>query len=364
MKVLVAPLDWGLGHATRCVPVIREFMAQGAEVEVAVVKANAAFFREALPEVRQRLAPGYNVVYPKYGINMGLWLLKNSAHLNAVMRYEHHYAEEMVMRHGYDILLSDNRFAFFSKKAYSVYMTHQRRIAFPPALSAFEGVGIRWHEARMRHFDELWVPDMAEAPGYAGALSHVDSSPCPVKFVGPLSRFRGMPASSRKSSAGTDVVAVVSGVEPARSRFESRLREVLRGIPGHHVVVLGKPQAAPRSWTEGNIEFHNHLPTEAFAEAVRKADWVISRGGYSTVMDMACLSGRSIFVPTPGQYEQVILARDLAAAGYAVHVPEASLSVKSLEESFKKNVALPKPGEDGLLRDAVAGLIAKVASKG
>ena len=100
MKVLVAPLDWGLGHATRCVPVIREFMAQGAEVEIAVVKANAAFFREVFPGVRQRLAPGYNVVYPKYGINMGLWLLKNSAHLNAVMRYEHSYAEEMVERHG------------------------------------------------------------------------------------------------------------------------------------------------------------------------------------------------------------------------------------------------------------------------
>ena len=166
MKILVAPLDWGLGHATRCVPVIREFMAQGAEVEIAVVKANAAFFREVFPGLRQRLAPGYNVVYPRFGANMGLWLLKNTAHLNAVMRYEHRYAEEMVDRHGYDILFSDNRFAFYSKKAYNVYMTHQRRIAFPPALSAFEGVGIRWHEARMRHFDEVWVPDVAEFPGY------------------------------------------------------------------------------------------------------------------------------------------------------------------------------------------------------
>ena len=369
MKVLVAPLDWGLGHATRCVPVIREFMAQGAEVEIAVVKANAAYFREVFPGVRQRLAPGYNVVYPKYGINMGLWLLKNSAHLNAVMRYEHSYAEEMVERHGYDILFSDNRFAFFSKNAHSVYMTHQRRIAFPPALSAFEGIGIRWHEARMRRFDELWVPDVAEAPGFAGALSHVESSPCPVKFVGLLSRFRGLAAQppknpARKSSSGTDIVAVVSGVEPARSRFESRLREVLREIPGRHVVILGKPQSAHKSWTEGNIEFHSHLPTEAFAEAVRNADWVVSRGGYSTVMDMAELGARCIFVPTPGQYEQVVLARDLAAAGYAVHIPASRFSADSLKESFKKKAALPVPGEDNLLHDAVAGLLAKVASKG
>ena len=217
MKVLVAPLDWGLGHATRCVPVIREFMAQGAEVEIAVVKANAAFFREVFPGVRQRLAPGYNVVYPKYGINMGLWLLKNSAHLNAVMRYEHSYAEEMVERHGYDILFSDNRFAFFSKNAHSVYMTHQRRIAFPPALSAFEGIGIRWHEARMRRFDELWVPDVAEAPGFAGVLSHVESAPCPVKFVGPLSRFRGL-----GGGTGAFAVRVPASRSPARDSGESR----------------------------------------------------------------------------------------------------------------------------------------------
>ena len=134
MKVLVAPLDWGLGHATRCVPVVREFLRAGAEVELAVVKANANFFREVFPDLRQRLAPSYNIVYPKHGYNMALWLLKNSMHLNSVMRYEHHFAEEMVDRHGYDVLFSDNRFAFYSKRAYSIYMTHQRRIAFPRRL--------------------------------------------------------------------------------------------------------------------------------------------------------------------------------------------------------------------------------------
>ena len=367
MKVLVAPLDWGLGHATRCVPVIREFLAQGAKVEIAVVRANAAFFREVFPEVRQRLAPGYNVVYPKYGANMGLWLLKSSAHLNAVMRYEHRYAEEMVARHGYDILFSDNRFAFFSKNAYNVYMTHQRRIAFPSAFSAFEGIGIRWHEARMARFDEIWVPDVETAPGFAGALSHVDGCPVPLKFVGLLSRFAGTEQVACIDRRGGDsrelnILAVVSGVEPARSQFESSLREILHEIPGKHTVVLGKPQAGQKSWTEGNIEFHNHLPTEAFAQAVCKADWVISRGGYSTVMDMAYLGAKCIFVPTPGQYEQVVLARDLASAGYAVHIPANRLSVKMLEESFKKQVALPRPGDGSLLHGAVAELLDGLSS--
>ncbi|SHM85374.1 conserved hypothetical protein [Fibrobacter sp. UWR3] len=390
MKILVAPLDWGLGHATRCVPVIREFLAQGAEVELAVVKANAGFFREVFPELRQRVAPGYNVVYPKYGFNMALWLLKNSAHLNAVMRYEHRYAEEMVERHGYDVLFSDNRFAFYSGKALSIYMTHQRRIAFPPALVALEGIGIRWHRARMRNFDEVWVPDVETAPGYAGALSHlpahgqqvtgggrdsrgerdsfgVGGAPA-VRFVGPLSRF-DTPCSGASRVAGSlnagmyRVVAVISGVEPARTQFENRLRDILRDVPGEHLMILGKPQAPRRHWTEGNIEFVTHLPTGEFACAVRNADWVISRGGYSTVMDMAYLGAKCIFVPTPGQYEQVVLARDLATAGYAVNIPANRLSVESLLDAFKGNVALPRPQQAGVLENAVKDLFSRVGDK-
>ena len=371
MKILVAPLDWGLGHATRCVPIVKEFLRQGAEVELAVVKANAGFFREVFPELRQRVAPGYNVVYPKYGFNMALWLLKNSAHLNAVMRYEKRYAEEMVERHGYDVLFSDNRFAFFSKKAYSVYMTHQRRIAFPPAVAALEGVGVRWHRARMRNFDEVWVPDVEAAPGYAGALSHLPSlrgaeNVPKVKFVGPLSRFDEVAGSLNAGSLKAGkyrVVAVISGVEPARTQFENRLRDILRDVPGNHLMILGKPQPPRRHWTEGNIEFVTHLPTGEFARAVRDADWVISRGGYSTVMDMAYLGAKCIFVPTPGQYEQVVLARDLATAGYAVNIPANRLSVESLLDAFKGNVALPRPQQAGVLENAVKDLFSRVGDK-
>jgi hypothetical protein len=297
------------------------------------------------------------------------------------MRYEHRYAEEMVELHGYDALFSDNRFAFFSKKAYSVYMTHQRRIAFPPALAAFEGVGIRWHRARMRNFDEVWVPDVETAPGYAGALSHLPSrgervsrgvggAPA-VKFVGPLSRFDEIAGSLKAGSLNAGslnagkyrVVAVISGVEPARTQFENRLRDILRDVPGEHLMILGKPQAPRRHWTEGNIEFVTHLPTGEFARAVRDADWVISRGGYSTVMDMAYLGAKCIFVPTPGQYEQVVLARDLATAGYAVNIPANRLSVESLLDAFKGNVALPRPQQAGVLENAVKDLFSRVGDK-
>ena len=313
------------------------------------------------PDVRQRLAPSYNIVYPKHGYNMAFWLLKNSAHLRAVMRAEHHYAEEMVERHGYDILVSDNRFAFRSRKAKSVYMTHQCRIAFPKMLRMFEAFGAAWHASVMSRFDEVWVPDVPEFPGYAGSLSHVERCPRPLKFVGPLSRF-AMLLLTQSTEKDLNIVAVVSGVEPARSRFASRLSSVLPQIPGKHVVILGKPASSLKTWTAGNVTFYNHLPTQEFADVISRAGWVISRGGYSTVMDMAVLGAKCIFVPTPGQYEQVVLAADLSAAGFAVSIEEGSLSVDSLSKALQRAdvVELPRQSKNTLLSDAVTQILRRI----
>ena len=351
VKVLVAPLDWGLGHATRCVPVIREFLRQGAQVELAVVKSNAGLLRRIFPQLRQHIAPSYNIVYPKHGYNMGLWLLKNGMHLNRVIQYEHRYAERMVERFHFDILLSDNRFGFYSSKAKSIYMTHQRRIAFPPMLASFETMGILWHASIMRKFDEVWVPDVPEFPGFAGRMSHVHLQPRPVKFVGALSRFKAPCVKNSRYK----FVAVVSGVEPARGRFEKLLIDAFSKIQGQHAIIMGCPSLGVKSWTEGNVDFFTHLEDDAFAETVCSADWVVSRGGYSTIMDMAVLGARCIFVPTPGQYEQIVLARDLNASKSAVAINENDLNCKTLRDilEFSQEMTLPKATQSDLLKIAV-----------
>lgn len=370
MKVLVAPLDWGLGHATRCIPVVREFLRQGAQVELAVVKANARLLRAAFPELRQRLAPSYNVVYPKNGYNMGLWLVKNGVHLNAVARFEHRFVEELVARHHYDVILSDNRFGFYSNKAKSIYMTHQCRIAFPPALNRMEPVGQLWHASVMKRFDEVWVPDYEDKPGLAGAMSHVTHSPRPLKYVGALSRFsKGGGVATVLDGATTILdgatassykfVAVVSGVEPARSRFEEKLKAAFLRIPGNHAIIQGRPAAGVKTWTEGNVRFFTHLPDVEFARVVRGAEWLVSRGGYSTVMDMAYLGGKCVFVPTPGQYEQIVLGNELSRAGYANCISERKFSAESLLELVSRSpkVIIPQPPLDSPLVAAVKSVL-------
>ena len=287
---------------------------------------------------------------------MGLWLAKNGIHLKKVMACEHRYAEEMVRKFHYDVLLSDNRFGFYSRNAKSVYMTHQCRIAFPRVLSAFEPLGMLWHASVMKHFDEVWVPDWPDFPGLAAALSHVSKCPVPLRYVGVLSRFENTSVSELQKKYR--FVAVVSGVEPARSRFEKLLRETLARIPGRHAILLGKPSSGIRSWENGNIEFYTHLPDPLFANVICAAEWVVSRGGYSTVMDMAVLGARCVFVPTPGQYEQIILGRDLAREGYATTIDESKFSTENLLAAIseKGRVALPKPKDNDLLKKAIGEL--------
>ena len=141
---------------------------------------------------------------------------------------------------------------------------------------------------------------------------------------------------------------------------DPRLREVLAQVPGRHAVILGKPAAEQKSWIEGNICFYNHLKTEDFARVVGSARWVVSRGGYSTVMDMAVLGAQCIFVPTPGQYEQVVLARELSRKNYAVHIPTKEFGLQSLMQAMETRVALPKPPRENLLPLAVQEVLKKV----
>ena len=242
-------------------------------------------------------------------------------------------------------------------------MTHQCRIAFPTIFSKFEGIGIHWHRKKMGLFDQVWIPDLEEAPGYAGAMSHVKNFSVPVRYAGPLSRFTELENLSEivvESPKDLNIVAVISGVEPARSAFERKLRELLPQVPGNHVMILGKPGAEKKSWTEGNVQFFSHLETTEFARTIRRACWIVSRGGYSTVMDMAVLGASCIFVPTPGQYEQVILSRSLSRAGYAVDIPAGKLSLETLRQAMETNVKLPKPPAQNLLTPLVQEALKQV----
>lgn len=356
MKVLVAPLDWGLGHATRCIPLIKGLLDAGAEVELATCGSMVPLYKEVFPELRQRRAPSYKIVYPKLGFSMPFWLMKNMAHFSKMFKLEHRWVESLVSRHHYDIIISDNRFGCYSKKIKSIYLTHQLRIGFPTGFQSLEAIGIHWHLAQMKHFSEVWIPDFEEFPGLAGKLSHVKRMPPHFRYIGLLSRFN-KPA--EKLPKEINVLGIVSGVEPMRSQFERKLRLALQKIPGEHVMLLGNPSASIKKEKKGNITSYNHLDTDSFTETVLKSKYVVARSGYSTIMDMAVLGSNCVFVPTPGQTEQLYLADSLEEAANAMVLSDLLLTATNLKTILSRAHRIPAPElkEESLLTKAINAVL-------
>lgn len=366
VKVLIAPLDWGLGHAARCEPIIWAFRAAGAEVSVGVSGQNSEFFKKACPDVKQFELPSYRIVYPKIGAFMPLWLLSKSSEMHQIIQEEHKQIEALVQKEDFQIVLSDNRFGAWSSRAFSIYMTHQLRISFPKMFRHAELLGEKFHAKLVSPFNEIWVPDTQEAFGLAGKLSHAHWKKHNLRYVGALSRFATLeenflPKSLENSSSKIDLqnfnhfdfLGVVSGVEPARSRLENKLFEIFSHIDGHHAILQGLPNEEETPLEKGNVTFFPHLPTEKFRALVRRSKYFVSRSGYSTVMDQCFLGSNCLFIPTPGQTEQEYLAKMLQRKGFARRIKEHNLSAKSLVNAFRGEPRKLPRGDSSKLYQAV-----------
>jgi len=300
-KIIVSPLDWGLGHATRCVPIIRSFLERGAEVEIASALCHKKIFAQEFPNLAWHEAPAYNIKYPKHGWQMPFWLLGKAQQIKKIAKEENRWLADLCEKQKYTQIISDNRFGFFNKKIKSIYITHQLRIAFPAPFAVFEKIGERWHKNIMKNFNEIWVPDYEEFPGLAGKLSHPSYTDKRIKYIGPLSRL-GPPFTDTDVKKEYDILALISGPEPMRTIFEEQVRKILSETEGNHYVVRGKID-------EENI----------FAADLRRiilaSHKVLCRSGYSTVMDLHLLKASAVFIPTPGQTEQIYLAKIWKAKG-------------------------------------------------
>lgn len=356
IKAIVCPLDWGLGHATRCVPVIRELRLQGFEVEIGCSPLQHAFFAQELPDCILHAAPSYAIRYPTQGWQMPFWLLTEYRRLQKVIHEEQLWIERLCEQRNASLVISDNRFGCYSRHHPSIYITHQLRIAFPRLFQIFEPLGQYWHSTHRRHFHATWVPDFDSAPGLAGKLSHIPNAHN-IRYIGPLSRFPNSEA-PKMQSPEIDFLALLSGPEPQRTLFEEQVSSVLNSMPGRHQVVRGLPGAPPFTpHKKTSIQWHNHLPTELLVQAINNSRYIICRPGYSTLMDLTQLGAKAIMVPTPGQTEQIYLAHQLAQSGQVATLSQNQFSKESLLQVTANAFHLPYlKKNNSLLKEAISGL--------
>ncbi len=300
----MAPLGWGLGHATRCIPLIRELHRQGAIVVLASDGDALALLRQTFPDLHSFELPGYNVKYKAQSMTWNMaWQLPK---IIRAIWLEHRLLRHLVKSQGIDGIISDNRFGCFASKKRSIFLTHQVNIQVPFFL-ANRAVNYLNHLI-VKQFDECWIPDVASIKNLSGELSHPIKPRlrAKAKYIGALSQLE-------KSNAATkryDAIVVLSGPEPQRTRLEKAIIEQAEHLEGQMLIVQGRPgqQREASALISKNIEIVASMTGEQLQQAILKSSVFIGRSGYSTVMDLARLGKPALLIPTPGQTEQEYLA--------------------------------------------------------
>lgn len=315
--VLVAPLDWGLGHATRCIPLIHALLKNGCTVLLAGNGNIRDLLSLEFPTLRWLELPGYHVRYATHRWATAFQIVAQIPQILSVIQYEQNWLKRVAQQYRIDAVVSDNRYGLHHSSLSSVFITHQLRIQSGLNKIA-DDVLQKMNYRFIQRFSACWVPD-EEGNGLAGQLSHPVQKPLvPLHYLGPLSRF----ANNDTPSSATHLLVLLSGPEPQRTLLEQLLQQQIGGYKGKVVWVRGLPGAAETIDLPSHVEVHAHLPAAVLEQKIKNASFVISRCGYSTVMDLMVLRKKAVFIPTPGQTEQEYLARHLMAHNRALCIAQ------------------------------------------
>lgn len=325
-RILVAPLNWGLGHASRCVPIINELLSEGAEVIVAAEGNALKFLQMSFPNLQCIEFRGVNIKYPKHGALLLHFALRLPSLFKAV-KNENQYLKKIVRQHKIDGVISDNRYGAFHKSKPSVIITHQLFIEAPIFKKTLQQI-IRKMISR---FAMCWVPDYKNNPNLSGNLAHLQSSPKYVKFIGPLSRFTQQAQSQNFSRK---VLILLSGPEPQRSILEEKLYKELKDSDLSVLLVRGVLGGKNNEkYVHLGVETVDHLMGDELQKEILGSELIICRSGYSTIMDLVKLNKKALLIPTPGQTEQEYLADYLSENEWFSTTTQSKLD---LSENIKK----------------------------
>lgn len=349
-RILIAPLDWGLGHATRCVPIIRQLLLKNCTVFIASSGRALFLLQKEFPQLKSFEIAAYDPIYPESSlmvIKMALQLPKFLKTIN----HEQRQIEKIIERNQIDVIISDNRYGCFSKKVKSILITHQLNIQMPSMFKWMEGGVNRYNAKKIKQFSECWVPALEQS---LISLLTENRSSLNIRYIGYLSRFE-----KKSLPVKYDVCLICSGPEPQRSILERIVRTQLKKSSLNSIIIRGKTEAMNKVYKkEQSYNIVNYLAAEEMNEVIEQSALVISRPGYSTVMDLAKLNKKAVFIPTPGQTEQEYLATELSRNRIAYYTEQDTFDLEEAIAESKKYTGFTKfEYETDLLNKAIDSIL-------
>lgn len=301
--ILIAPLNWGLGHATRCVPIIRDAITDGQRVILAADGDALRWLQNEFPELKVIRFSGFNIQYSPTGSQL-FAIIRQLPKIIAGTIREHWQLKELIQEENIQTVISDNRFGLWNKSVKSIYITHQLLIRAPH----------RWMEPLLRfchrciitRYDECWIPDIEGEGNLSGELSHTYPLPPNARFIGWLSRFPSTNAIPVKKNYTN--LCLISGPEPHRTLFEQMCIERFKNSEEPTLIVRGKPGDCMSGSAIGTIDLVPGLSSGELKTHLLQTPNIFCRSGYSTLMDLKLLERSANLFPTPGQPEQEYLA--------------------------------------------------------
>lgn len=355
-KVLVAPLDWGLGHATRCIPIIKLLIESGAEVILAFDGRAAQLLKEEFSEQKHIHLKGYRIRYSKT-FSMALMIAIQIPKIILSIIREHSDLKKIIRNEQPDIVISDNRFGLWNKKIRSVFITHQLMVKCPPRLKILEPLIHRIILGFVKKYNECWIPDVESGENLSGDLSQKYALAANAKFIGWLSRFDSEKLISAQKKY--DLLVLLSGTEPQRTVLEKILTEQIQKTNYRALIVRGVTEEQKQFSQQNNLTFVSRLNSGELFAAIHESEIIICRPGYSTLMDLAATGKKAILIPTPGQTEQEYLSDELAKKNIFYSTSQSKFMLADALKSVGATKNLEKEFFRSELKNSVIELLKK-----
>ncbi|MEO1032202.1 MAG: glycosyltransferase, partial [Bacteroidota bacterium] len=273
------------------------------------------------PNLRSLTLPSYNITYSKKASSFKLKLIKDSPHLLKTIKKEKKAIEAFIKTENISGIISDNRFGIRHKSIPSIFITHQLRVLS----GSTTWLSSKLHQKIIMKFDECWIPDHIGTNNLSGDLGHPEGFQSSVKYLGPLSRFKKLDRPTKYN-----LLVVLSGPEPQRTFLEEKLLKELESYEGNVCFVKGKIKDHQNKTERGHITTYNYMTSDELEVAINESDLILSRSGYTSIMDYAKLEKKAFFIPTPGQFEQEYLAEKLDTEGIVPSCKQKDFTIQML----------------------------------
>jgi hypothetical protein len=334
--ICISPIDWGLGHATRCITLIRALESLDYKIYIASEGKHETILKEAIPGATFLSLRGYRIKYSKKRLLLIPIILLQLPKIIYAIVYEYYWLKRNAALFDFDLIISDNRFGFFHKKIKSVFITHQLELQTPFAWSTrlIQIITFQF----LNKYSACWVADMQPPNNLSGVLANPGRLPgTPLWYMNCLSRLLH---ENQKGDNTVNVgvtnndnkikfLGIVSGPEPQRTLLENILWNQGNNLALPFVIAAGLPNNKLYNKITASGYLYHHLNGAALKDKIINAEYIICRGGYTTLMELIPFRKKLIFIPTPGQTEQEYLGLYWQEKKWAISFSQSTFNLKT-----------------------------------